>query len=113
MIKTEPFSEGYFLEDAMRFRQWLSLPLVYVGGLVSREGIDRALDSGFELVQMARALVHEPAFVNRLAQEGAECRSGCDHKNYCIARMYSIDMKCYKDCPNLPKHIMREIEKQP
>ncbi len=28
---------------------------------MSREGIERALDSGFELVQMARALVNDPA----------------------------------------------------
>ena len=55
MIKQFPFEECYFLEDAKKFRAALKGPLIYVGGLVSREGIDRALDSGFELVQMARA----------------------------------------------------------
>ena len=60
MIKQFPFEECYFLEDAKKFRAALKGPLIYVGGLVSREGIDRALDSGFELVQMARALVNDP-----------------------------------------------------
>ncbi len=66
MIKQYPFEECFFLENAKKFRAELKLPLVYVGGLVSREGIERALDSGFELVQMARALVNDPAFVDML-----------------------------------------------
>ena len=68
MIKQFPFEECYFLEDAKKFRAALKGPLIYVGGLVSREGIDRALDSGFELVQMARALVNDPAFVAKLRE---------------------------------------------
>lgn len=103
MIRQFPFSECYFLEDAKKFREALQLPLIYVGGLVSREGIERALDSGFELVQMARALVNDPAFVNKLREGDAATRSECDHRNYCIARMYSVDMKCCKHCGDLPR----------
>ena len=84
MIKQFPFEECYFLEDAKKFRAALKGPLIYVGGLVSREGIDRALDSGFELVQMARALVNDPAFVAKLREGDAATRSACDHRNYCI-----------------------------
>ncbi len=113
MIKQFPFEETFFYENAMKFRKELKCPLVYVGGLVSREGIDKVLDSGFEMVQMGRALVSEPDFVNRLAAESAGCRSRCDHKNYCIARMYSVDMKCHKDCPNLPRKITDELAKLP
>lgn len=113
MIQQYPFEETFFYDNAMKFRKELKCPLVYVGGLVSREGIDKVLDSGFEMVQMGRALVSEPDFVNRLAAEGAGCRSRCDHKNYCIARMYSVDMKCHKDCPNLPRKITDELAKLP
>ena len=42
MIKQYPFEECFFLENAKKFRAELKLPLVYVGGLVSREGIERA-----------------------------------------------------------------------
>lgn len=113
MIRQYPFEECFFLENALKFRRELKCPLVYVGGLVSREGIDRVLDSGFEMVQMGRALVSEPDFVNRLNAEGLDCRSRCDHKNYCIARMYSVDMKCHKDCPDLPRKIKDELAKLP
>ena len=72
MIKQYDFKECFFLDNAKKFREALQLPLVYVGGLVSREGIERVLGEGFELVQMGRALINDPAFVNKM-REGASC----------------------------------------
>lgn len=112
MIKQYDFEECFFLENARKFRAELKCPLVYVGGLVSREGIERVLDSGFELVQMARALVNDPAFVNKLKEGDMSTRSGCDHRDYCIARMYSVDMKCCHNCSEeIPKRLWKELDK--
>ncbi len=108
MIPTVPFEELYFLDDALSFRSELKMPLIYVGGAVSRSGIDKVLDSGFDFVQMARALVNQPDFVNRM-KDGAE-RCDCDHTNYCIGRMYTIDMKCHKHVCDLPCSLQKEIE---
>ena len=110
MIPTVPFKEAYFLEDALKFRKELTVPLVYVGGLVSREKIDEVLDHGFEAVQMGRALLNEPGFVNRMkAEECARC--SCRHSNYCIARMYTLDMACHQRLTEpLPKSLVKEIE---
>ena len=110
MIPTEPFKEAYFLEDALKFRAALKMPLVYVGGLVSREKIDEVLGHGFEFVSMARALLNDPAFVNRM-KEDEQARCDCGHSNYCIARMYSLEMACHKHMQNLPKSIIKEIDK--
>lgn len=110
MIPTEPFKEAYFLEDALKFRAVLKMPLVYVGGLVSREKIDEVLGHGFEFVSMARALLNDPAFVNRMKEDG-QARCDCGHSNYCIARMYSLEMACHKHMQNLPKSIIKEIDK--
>lgn len=110
MIPTEPFKEAYFLEDALKFRAALKMPLVYVGGLVSREKIDEVLGHGFEFVSMARALLNDPAFVNRMKEDG-QARCDCGHSNYCIARMYSLEMACHKHMQNLPKSIIKEIDK--
>jgi 2,4-dienoyl-CoA reductase-like NADH-dependent reductase (Old Yellow Enzyme family) len=109
MMRPYPWSENYFLDDARRFREALDGPLVDVGGVVSRAGAQQALDSGFDLVQMARALVAEPAFASRMLDEGPECRSVCDHTNYCIGRMYTLDMQCWRNCPDIPKSLKREI----
>ena len=111
MIPTIPFQEAYFLEDALRFRREITgMPLVYVGGLVSREKIDEVLNDGFEFVQMGRALLNEPGFVNRMkAEEAARCN--CKHSNYCIARMYTLDMACHQHLEEtLPQSLQKEID---
>lgn len=71
------------------------MPLVYVGGLVARKKIDEVLNHGFEAVQMGRALLNEPDFVNRMRRE-ENARCNCRHSNYCIARMYTLDMACHQ-----------------
>ena len=110
MIPTVPFKEAYFLEDALKFREAVRMPLVYVGGLVSREKIDEVLDYGFEAVQMGRALLNEPGFVNRMRDE-EQARCNCRHSNYCIARMYSIEMACHQHLHEaLPPCLKKEIE---
>ncbi|HPX59788.1 MAG TPA: NADH:flavin oxidoreductase [Bacteroidales bacterium] len=109
MIPAVPFKEVYFLETAKKFREALQLPLIYVGGLVSRKNMDDVLDAGFELLQMARVLINDTDFINKL-KNGLE-RSNCKHSNYCIGRMYSIDMKCHQHVENLPKKLQKEIAK--
>ncbi len=110
LITQYDYEECYFLENAKKFREALKGPLVYVGGIVSREGIEKVLDSGFEMVQIARALVNNPNFVNELKAGDMSTRSGCDHRNFCIARMYSKDMMCCHNCTEeLPKRVRKEI----
>lgn len=112
MIKQYDFEECFFLENAKKFREALQLPLIYVGGLVSREGIERVLGEGFELVQMARALINDPSFVNKMREGDLTTRSGCDHRDYCIARMYSRDMQCCHNCTEeIPERLWRELKK--
>ncbi len=109
MVPEVPFKEAYFLEDAKKFREALKLPLIYVGGLVSRAKIEEVLSAGFDFVQIGRALIHDTQFINNL-KNGAE-RCDCKHSNYCIARMYTLDMKCHHCVDDLPKKIRKEIEK--
>ena len=112
MIPPVPFRELYFLDDARLFRRELTMPLVYVGGVVDRTGADRVLDKeDFDFIQMGRALINEPDFVNRMAATDGNHRCGCEHVNYCIARMYSREMACHKHCSGLPPGILREIER--
>lgn len=113
MVPARPFKEAYFLEDALKFREALNMPLCYIGGLISKEKIDEVLDKGFEFVAMARALVNEPGFVNRMMAD-EKARSACDHSNYCIGRMYTIDMACHKcllaQGEKIPQKLLNELE---
>jgi 2,4-dienoyl-CoA reductase-like NADH-dependent reductase (Old Yellow Enzyme family) len=110
LIPTVPYKEGYFLEDALQFRQAVKMPLIYVGGLTSLAKMEEMLDKGFQGLQVARALVHDTNFVNRL-RSGEESCSGCGHSNYCIGRMYTLEMKCHHCVQKLPVQLEREVEK--
>lgn len=110
LIPTVPYKEAYFLEDAKRFRDQLNVPLIYVGGMVSKEGMEKVLDEGFVALQVARALVHDTEFVNKI--RSGECeRSGCGHSNYCIGRMYTLEMRCHHCVDNMPAKLQKEVDK--
>lgn|SRR5574344_69554 len=110
MIPTVPYKEAYFLDEARIFRAGLKMPLIYVGGMVSKAGIEQTLNSGFIAVQMARALIRNTDFVNKLKSGEMTC-SGCGHSNYCIGRMYTLEMKCHSCVDNLPESLEKEVEK--
>jgi 2,4-dienoyl-CoA reductase-like NADH-dependent reductase (Old Yellow Enzyme family) len=110
LMKPEPFSEIYFLEDAVKFRSVVKIPLVYVGGLVSGKNINTVMKQGFEFVSFARPLIHDPGFINKL-KSGEAIKSGCNHTNYCIAVMYSGKMKCYQHEDNLHEKWRKKLER--
>lgn len=110
MIPTVPYKDSYFLDDAKAFRAAVSLPLIYVGGMVSRAGMEEVLAAGFSALQMARALVRDTDFVNKLHSGEVE-RSECKHSNYCIGRMYTLEMRCNHCAGQLPPALQKEIEK--
>ncbi len=110
MIPTVPYKDAYFLEDAKVFRKAVGLPLVYVGGLTSLSKMEEVLSEGFQGLQVARALVHDTDFVNKLRSGEQKC-SGCAHSNYCIGRMYTLEMKCNRCVENLPARLRREVKK--
>ena len=110
LIPTVPYREAYFLEDALQFRKALKMPLIYVGGLTSLAKMEEVLGAGFQGLQVARALVHDTDFVNKL-RTGEETCSGCGHSNYCIGRMFTLEMKCHHCVKGLPKNLSKEVEK--
>jgi len=59
--------EAYFLSYAEQVRARVKVPLMVTGGFRSREGMTSALDEGAtDLIGLARPLVLDPAFSNRL-----------------------------------------------
>ena len=111
MIPTVPYKEAYFLDEAKVFRQAVKVPLIYVGGLTSREKMEEVLAAGFNWLQVARALIRDTDFVNKIHRGEIE-HSECRHSNYCIGRMYSLEMKCNHCVADLPKSLRREVERE-
>ena len=87
LFRTYPFEEAFFLESARSFRSALRLPLILLGGVTRLHTVQRALDEGFLLVQLGRALLREPDLVLRW-QRDPSYRSLCTHCNECVPTIY-------------------------
>ncbi len=79
------FTEAYLRDHARRFLD-VGVPLCLLGGITRRETIEEAMFEGFAFVAMARALLHDPDLVARMAAGTAEA-SGCVPCNGCILEM--------------------------
>ncbi|MFK7731157.1 MAG: NADH:flavin oxidoreductase [Pseudomonadales bacterium] len=93
VAQSEPkitFEEMYFLKYSQAIRKAVNLPLAYLGGVKSLENAEKAMAEGFECVVLARALLHEPALVNKF-KSGELKASGCDNCNGCVAYIYHPD----------------------
>ena len=110
VIPTVPYKEAYFLEYAKRFRAAVKMPLIYVGGMVSLQKMEEVIADGFDALQVGRALIRDTDFVNKLRSGEMSC-SACGHSNYCIGRMYTLEMKCNRCVDNLPAKLRREVER--
>jgi 2,4-dienoyl-CoA reductase-like NADH-dependent reductase (Old Yellow Enzyme family) len=93
VIQAHPFEPLYFLPLARELRRAVTMPLCLLGGIVSGENIATAMDEGFELVAMGRALIENPNFVREL-EAGTIERSACTHCNVCIAEMDREGVRC-------------------
>ena len=86
--------------------------LIYVGGVQSGDNCRQIMDEGFELFQIAHVLIKDPDFVKHV-QENPHYNAGCKRSNYCVGRMYTLNMKCHecveRDGEIIPQRIKREI----
>jgi 2,4-dienoyl-CoA reductase-like NADH-dependent reductase (Old Yellow Enzyme family) len=82
------FRELYFLEHSRKVRAAVKLPLAYLGGARSLDGVRRVLAEGFDCVAMGRALIHDPELVNKF-RDGRATVSGCTACNECVSMMYT------------------------
>lgn len=96
LVPDVKFTEKYFLEDAKIFRKELKLPLVYVGGILSKENIEDVLNEGFDAVAIARALIKDTDFIKKILEEKLT-HSTCDTCNHCIAVMYNGPFSCIQN----------------
>ncbi|HXX29171.1 MAG TPA: NADH:flavin oxidoreductase [Myxococcaceae bacterium] len=102
LVQEYPYEEAFLRPDALRMRAAVRLPLMLLGGLKSLATVDRALDDGFELVGMGRALLHDSDLPRRM-QLGETTASGCVPCNECIAEMDRGGVRCTR-APSGPGH---------
>ncbi len=117
MMPASPFKELYFMEKAKLFQAALkdiNVPLIYVGGVQSGDNCYQIMEEGFELFQIAHVLIKDPDFVKHVEAD-PHYHAGCGRSNYCVGRMYTLDMKCHhcveRDGEVIPQRLQKEISK--
>jgi len=96
------FREMYFRDYSLKIRDAVELPLAYLGGVKSLANAEQAMADGFDCIVLARALLHDPALVNKF-RSGERTQSGCDNCNACVAYIYQpAGTRCVYHPPNDP-----------
>ena len=93
IIQKYEFGENFFLPLARQIRQAVDMPLAYLGGVVSRKGVDQLMGEGFDMVAIGRALIHDPGFILKI-REDREYVSPCNHCNLCVTEMDRGGVRC-------------------
>jgi len=96
MVQEYPFERVYLLEGARRIRDAVNIPVIYVGGILSIDDMEQVMQEGFAFVEVGRATIRDPDFVNKL-KRGEILKSDCDHCNRCIATMDAGGVYCVAD----------------
>jgi 2,4-dienoyl-CoA reductase-like NADH-dependent reductase (Old Yellow Enzyme family) len=93
-----PADEGYFLENARRFRDVTDLPLILVGGFRTPEVMERTVaDEGMDFVSLCRPLINDPDLPMKW-QAGSDERAGCISCNLCM-RNRQEPLRCWYKYP--------------
>lgn len=93
IVKKYAFKENFFLSQAKEIRQTTKMPLVYLGGVDSKDGISEVLDAGFDFIAIGRPLIHDPEFLLKL-EIGEVAKSGCTRCNECVVEMDRGGVRC-------------------
>ncbi len=94
ILKIVPFEEMFLFEQSKKIMHAVKIPVVYVGGVCSIDNMAQAMNEGFEFVELGRATIKDPNFVNKMIS-GEITASDCDHCNKCVAEMSSPNgVKC-------------------
>ena len=93
IIKKYPFESNFFLDQAKEIRKTTEMPLVYLGGVDSREGIVDILDAGFDFIAIGRPLIHDSSFLLKLANNEID-KTECNRCNECVVEMDRGGVRC-------------------
>lgn len=81
------FRPLYLREPSLKIRRAVSMPLAYLGGSKHLADIEQVRADGFDCVAMGRALLEDPALINKYRQ-GSATESGCNSCNECVPTIY-------------------------
>jgi 2,4-dienoyl-CoA reductase-like NADH-dependent reductase (Old Yellow Enzyme family) len=95
-VQRYEYAPLFFFEGASALKDAVTVPVVLLGGVRSLADIGRAMDAGFAMVAMGRALIREPDLIARYRDQLAT-EARCTPCNRCIAEMDRGGLRCALD----------------
>lgn len=86
IVKKYKYESNFFLDQAKKIRKSVKMPLVYLGGVDSKKGMEEIAEAGFDFIAIARALIHDPKFLIKIKNNEIE-KSECTRCNECVVEM--------------------------
>jgi 2,4-dienoyl-CoA reductase-like NADH-dependent reductase (Old Yellow Enzyme family) len=96
IVKEFPFQELFLFDEAKRMKDAVKIPVACIGGVCSVDDMDKAMQAGFEFVQIGRATIRDPNVIRKM-QSGEITASDCDHCNRCVAAMAAKGVTCVSE----------------
>jgi 2,4-dienoyl-CoA reductase-like NADH-dependent reductase (Old Yellow Enzyme family) len=93
MVQRYAFEPLFQLAAAKHIKDSVGIPVIYIGGVLSLQDMRKVMAEGFGFMELGRATVRDPSFVNRILSGEIET-SDCDHCNRCIAPMSTEGVYC-------------------
>ncbi len=93
MVQRYRFDRLFLLKEALKIQGAVSIPVVYIGGVLRLEDMQYLMQNGFNFIEIGRATVRDPDFVNKIIS-GEKTWSDCDQCNRCIATMDAGGLYC-------------------
>ena len=93
IVKEVPYQALFLFDQAKRIKAAVNIPVAYIGGVCSVADMDKAMQAGFEFVQIGRATIRDPNVIRKM-QSGEITGVDCDHCNRCVAAMAAQGVEC-------------------
>lgn len=100
IVREVPFEELFLFDQARRIKDAVDIPVAYLGGVCSVDGMNKVMKEGFEFVQIGRATIKDPDAVRKM-QSGEITGVDCDHCNRCVAAMAAGGVFCVSESEGL------------
>jgi len=94
IVQEYTYKNLFHLIEAKEIVKAVDIPVIYIGGIQTADDIEKVMDEGFEFVQVGRALIHNPNFVNEIQSQNMTNEPLCDICNRCVAAMDGGGVYC-------------------
>lgn len=87
MFRDYPYHELYLKKAALKLKEIVSCPVIYIGGATTIESFEELMNDGFDFVQSGRPLLRDFDMPNHIKSLGKNYINGCTHCNQCAPLM--------------------------